>query len=68
MFPAIAKWVRGYGHIKIGDQEMFDFVVRALDFGGLAFEDDKPETPAEAMVALEKGLRKWFDEQGIALG
>lgn len=23
LFPAIAKWVQGYGHIKIGDQEMF---------------------------------------------
>jgi hypothetical protein len=67
LFPAIAQWVRGYGHIEIGDQEMFGFVVRALDYGGLAFEDDKPDTLAEAMAALEKGLRKWFDEQGIAL-
>jgi hypothetical protein len=67
LFPAIAQWVRGYGHIEIGDQEMFGFIVRALDYGGLAFEDDKPDTLAEAMAALEKGLRKWFDEQGIAL-
>ena len=28
MFPAIARWVRGYGHVEIGDQEMFGFVVR----------------------------------------
>jgi hypothetical protein len=68
MFPAIAQWVRGYGHIEIGDQEMFGFVVRALGYGGLAFEDDKPDTLAEAMAALEKGLRMWFDEQGIELG
>jgi hypothetical protein len=67
MFPAIAQWVRGYGHVEIGDQEMFGFVARALDYGGLAFEDDKPDTLAEAMAALEKGLRKWFDEQGIDL-
>ena len=26
LFPAIAQWVRGYGHIEIGDQEMFGFV------------------------------------------
>ncbi|HEY7330953.1 MAG TPA: hypothetical protein VH592_25170, partial [Gemmataceae bacterium] len=51
LFPAIAQWVRGYGHIEIGDQEMFGFVVRALDYGGLAFEDDKPDTLAEAMAA-----------------
>jgi hypothetical protein len=67
LFPAIARWVRGYGHIEIGDQEMVGFVVRALDYGGLVFEDDKPDTLAEAMVALEQGLKQWFAEQGIAL-
>ena len=61
LFPAIAKWVRGYGHIEIGDQEMFGFVARALEYGGLAFEDDKPDTLADAMAALEKGLAKWFE-------
>jgi hypothetical protein len=67
LFPVIARWVRGYGHVEIGDQEMFGFVARALDYGGLAFEDDKPDTLAEALAVLEKGLRKWFDEQGIEL-
>lgn len=67
LFPAIAKWVRDYGHIEIGDQEMFGFVARALDYGGLVFEDDKPDSLAEAMAALENGLKKWFDEQGIDL-
>jgi hypothetical protein len=65
LFAAIAEWVRGYGHIEIGDQEMFGFVARALDYGGLVFEDDKADTLAEAMAALEEGLKKWFDEQGI---
>ncbi len=45
-FPSIAKWVRTYGHIEIGDQESFGFTVRALDYGGLVFEDDKPATLA----------------------
>jgi hypothetical protein len=67
LYPAIAKWVQGYGHIEIGDQEGFDFVVRALEHGGLVFEDHKPDTLAEALAALEKGLTKWFDEQGIDL-
>lgn len=62
LFPAITKWVQGYGHIEIGDQEMFGFVVRALDYGGMVFEDDKPNTLAEAMAALEKSLSKWFEE------
>jgi hypothetical protein len=65
-FPAIAQWVQDR-HIEIGDQEGFGFVVRALDYGGLVFEDNKPRTLAEALAALEKGLTKWFDEQGIEL-
>jgi hypothetical protein len=65
LFPAVTRYVRGYGHIEIGDQEMFGFVARALDYGGLAFEDDKPDTLAEAMASLEKGLTKWFEEQGV---
>src|SRR5262249_31117981 len=67
LFPAIARYLQGYGHIEIGDQEMFGFVARALDYGGMVFEDDRPDTLAEALAALEKGLTKWFEEQGIEL-
>jgi hypothetical protein len=65
LFPAIARWVRGYGHIEIGDQEMFGFVARALDYGNLAFEDDRPDTLAEAMASLERGLAEYFKREGI---
>lgn len=64
-FPATAKWVQGYGHIEIGDQEGFGFIVRAIDYGGVVFEDDKAETLAEAMAALEKGLAGYFEREGI---
>jgi hypothetical protein len=66
LFPAVAQWVRD-GHIEVGDQEGFGFVARALDYGGLVFEDDRPNTLAEALATLEKGLRKWYKEQGIKL-
>jgi len=65
MFPATAKWVQGYGHIEIGDQEGIGFVVRALDYGGQVFEDDKANSLAEAMAALEDGLARWFKDEGI---
>jgi len=55
----------GYVHIEIGDQKGFGCVMRALAYGGLVFEDDKPSTLAEAMAALEKGLADWFEEQEI---
>jgi hypothetical protein len=65
MFPAIARYVKVYGYIEIGDQEGFGFIVRAMGYGGLAFEDDRPDTLAEAMTALEAGLSRWFKEEGI---
>ena len=46
---------------------MFGFVARALDYGNLAFEDDRPDTLAEALASLEQGLRKWFEDEGIDL-
>lgn len=64
LFPMIAKWVRGGGHIEIGDQESFGFVAQVHDCGGLVFEDDAAETLAEAMAALESGLTQWFEENG----
>jgi hypothetical protein len=67
LFPAIAQWVRGYGHIEIGDQEMFGFVARALVYGGLAFEDDRANTLAEALASLEWGLAEYFKWEGIDL-
>ena len=68
-YPAVRKWVDGgYGHIEIGDQEGFGFIARALDYGGLVFEDNQPITFAEALAALDKGLAAWFKEQGIEVG
>jgi hypothetical protein len=68
MFPAIATYVQGYGYVEIGDQESFGFVVRAIGYGGLDFEDDTPETLAEAMLVLEAGLARWFNEQDVEIG
>ena len=65
--PVIARYVRGHGYIEIGEQESFGFVARAIGYGGLDFEDDSPETLAEAMAVLEAGSSKWFYEQGIEL-
>ena len=67
MLPAIEKWVREYGWIEIGVQELFGFVARALHEGGTQVEDDRPDTLAEALVALEVGLTRWFEEEGVEL-
>jgi hypothetical protein len=67
MFPAVARYVERHGYVEIGEQELFGFIVRAIGDGGTAYEDDKPNTLAEALAALEKGLKKWFQEQRIDL-
>lgn len=40
------------------------FVARVLDAGGMIYEKEGCRTLAEAMAALEKGIGKWFDEEG----
>lgn len=67
LFPAISRWVEGYGWIEIGVQELFGFVARALQEGGTQVEDEHTDTLAEAMAGLEKGLARWFEEQGVEL-
>jgi hypothetical protein len=67
MFPAIARYVRDHGSIEIGIEENLGFIAQAASYGGLDFEDDRPETLAEAMAALEAGLARWLEEQGVEL-
>lgn len=64
-YPAIAKWVQGNGHIEIGHHEGLGFIVRALASGRQVFLDNKPDTLADAMEALEQGLARWFNEKEI---
>lgn len=63
VFPNIAQWVQG-GWVEIGDQHGRGFAARALDEGGIIYEKEGCRALAEAMDALEAGLRKWFDENG----
>jgi hypothetical protein len=65
-FPNVAEWVQGYGWIEIGEQEQSGFVAKALDDGGLIFEDNRCQTLAEAMQSLDTALSAWFSKQGLA--
>ena len=65
MFPATARWGQAHGWIEVGQQELFGFVARALHEGGIQVEEERADTLAEAMAALEAGLVRWFEEQGV---
>jgi hypothetical protein len=58
LFPAIATWVRRYGHIEIGDQEQFGFVVRALSYGNLVFEDGNAGNAGRGDGGAGEGAKK----------
>jgi hypothetical protein len=64
-FPAIGVWVQESGWIEVGRRKDSGFVACAVDEGGVVFENNSSSTLAEAMAALEMGLRKWFKEQGV---
>lgn len=62
-YPNVAKWVNGYGWIEIGIHDWEGFQARALDEGGLIYEDTECDSFADAMQALETGLGAWFKQQ-----
>jgi hypothetical protein len=56
LFPMISEFVRYQGWIKIGHQDGQGFVVRALDEGGMVFEDTKSKSLGEALTTLERKI------------
>lgn len=66
-YPNIAKWVKGYGWIELGDDlaplERRSFI-RALDEGGLiwAGEETYP-TLDDALRDLDAALGNWMREE-----
>ena len=65
-FPAIDLWVRESGWIEVGRKKA-GLVARALDDGGVAFENNSGTTLGEALAALEEALAGRFSNQEPAL-
>lgn len=66
-FPAVGRWVQERGWIEVGRRKGAGFAARALDRSGVVCEDRGNCTLAGALVALEAGLRAWYEGQGIEL-
>ena len=66
-FPALAMWVQEGGGIEVGRRKGAGFVARALDDGGVVFENNSSTTLGEALAALEEGLAGRFSNQEAAL-
>ena len=64
--PNIARWVQEYGWIEIGQDDMSQSFVRALDEGGLVWEGQEDYATLDAALQdLENGLAAWIREQGL---
>jgi hypothetical protein len=65
-YSTIARWVQEYGWIEIGQDDMSQSFVRALDEGGTVWEGRKSyPTPDAALQDLETALVAWMREQGL---
>ncbi len=63
MYPNISEWVNSYGWIEIGNDGQSSSVVRALNEGGLVWEDnDDDATLDETLNALESFLAQRMKE------
>ncbi len=62
-YPHIAEWVDGWGWIEIGNDGMSTSLIRALNGGGLIWENKLEYTSLdEALKALDEALEKWLAE------
>ena len=65
MYPNISEWVNSYGWIEIGDDGQSSSLVRALDEGGLVWEDhDDDATLDEVLNALDAFLAEQMTQYG----
>ncbi len=65
-YPTIARWVQEYGWIEIGQDDMSQSFVRALDEGGMVWEGQEDYATLDAALQdLEAGLVTWMREQGL---
>ncbi len=65
-YPSIAKWVKSYGWIEVGQVDWYrESLVRALDEGGIVWEGKlEYATLDDLWRDLEAGLAEWFNKNG----
>jgi hypothetical protein len=65
-YPTIARWVMEYGWIEMGQDEISQSFIRALDEGGMVWEGQEYyATLGDALQDLEAGLAAWMREQHL---
>lgn len=64
LYPNVAAWVQD-GWVEIGRDDCSHSFVRALDIGGMVWED-KSQYPSvhAALQALDTGIAEWLSKNG----
>lgn len=65
-YPNIAQWIQD-GTVEIGTDSWGygngrEIVAKAIDEGGVVWEGDDFKNFEDTLNALEKGIKKWCDE------
>jgi hypothetical protein len=59
-FPHVARFVKGYGWIEIGDDSMSPSWIRVLDEGGMIWESaEQYATLDDALKAADAAIAEW---------
>ena len=62
-YPTIARWVKEFGWLEIGQDHMSRSFVRALDEGGMVWEGQEHYATLDAALQdLEAGLAAWMQQ------
>ena len=65
-YLTVARWVKEFGWLEIGQDHMSRSFVRALDEGGMVWEGQEDyATLDDALRDLEAGLTAWMQEQHL---
>jgi len=60
-YPHVARWVREFGWIAIGQDIYSRSMVRALDIGGMIWEGKSRYATLDALLQdLDQALAAWF--------
>lgn len=63
-YPALARWVRYYGWLELGQEPGSRSFIRVFDEGGLVWEGGRGRHGiAAALGQAEAGVAKWLAEQ-----
>ena len=60
-YPHVARWVRDFGWIAIGQDDYSRSMVRAMDMGGMIWEGKTRYPSLDALLQdLDQALAAWF--------